>query len=353
MVKCPKCGSAVAAAKFCGDCGEKLPKQDAAPPKDKPVHDKAKQVAHTANDDSAREPANAAGKKAVKIPNSVVYVVIALASIALICLIAFYPQGGDTGKQPDAAYSGVCGDGACNNGEDCGTCAGDCACQSGYECTNNKCVEADACGDGACDSGETCRSCPSDCGVCKSAVGEGCARSSDCSGGYCFNGTCRSSPPGCGDGHCDANETRLTCTADCGEPIGEGLNCLRNGDCISGYCVNKVCRDSSSYKQNATPSGYSVSWSPLSGEGFWMLFPTAPEGESSTGIPYAPGGLYGLTITCVDGACRRYDYWRDYAAKHCLENVGGMSPQDIRAAARDPTQNCERFNASEAVGTAW
>jgi len=47
-----------------------------------------------------------------------------------------------------------CGDGACNNGETCTSCAGDCGACSSY------------CGDSTCDEDESCSTCSDDCGAC-------------------------------------------------------------------------------------------------------------------------------------------------------------------------------------------
>lgn len=47
----------------------------------------------------------------------------------------------------------VCGDGACNGAETCGTCAKDCG-------------PCPTCGDHACNGKETCSTCPTDCGAC-------------------------------------------------------------------------------------------------------------------------------------------------------------------------------------------
>src|SRR5262245_54247705 len=63
------------------------------------------------------------------------------------------------------ALEGECGDGACGEGEDCGSCSADCgACPW--------------CGDGTCNGTEDCGSCSSDCGAC----------------------------PWCGDGTCNGTE---------------------------------------------------------------------------------------------------------------------------------------------------
>ncbi|MBM4356229.1 MAG: CHAP domain-containing protein, partial [Deltaproteobacteria bacterium] len=87
----------------------------------------------------------------------------------------------------------VCGDGKCNNGENCASCPGDCG---------------GCCGNGACDNGENCASCAQDCGGC-------------CGNGACDNGENCASCPGdcgqcCGNGACDFGESCSSCEKDCG-----------------------------------------------------------------------------------------------------------------------------------------
>lgn len=62
--------------------------------------------------------------------------------------------GGNGGGTPGPE----CGDGQCNNGETCESCAGDCG-------------QCDPCGNGQCDNGETCETCASDCGACDTCAG--------------------------------------------------------------------------------------------------------------------------------------------------------------------------------------
>jgi len=100
------------------------------------------------------------------------------------------------------------------------------------------------CGDGHCDSGETCSNCSSDCGKCN---GVSCTSASQCQGGYCVNGKCRSKSTHCGDGHCDSGETCSNCSSDCGVcgPVcGDGScdsgencsNCKKDCACTAGGC---------------------------------------------------------------------------------------------------------------------
>ncbi|MEM7820491.1 MAG: DUF4398 domain-containing protein, partial [Candidatus Aenigmatarchaeota archaeon] len=46
--------------------------------------------------------------------------------------------------------------------------------------------------------------------------GESCTSPSDCLGGYCVHGICRSSSTYCGDNYCDSGEDCASCSADCG-----------------------------------------------------------------------------------------------------------------------------------------
>ncbi|MEM7821186.1 MAG: hypothetical protein QW751_03245, partial [Candidatus Aenigmatarchaeota archaeon] len=46
--------------------------------------------------------------------------------------------------------------------------------------------------------------------------GSNCTSPSDCLGGYCVHGICRSSSTYCGDNYCDSGEDCASCSADCG-----------------------------------------------------------------------------------------------------------------------------------------
>ena len=97
----------------------------------------------------------------------------------------------------------TCGNGTCDPGETCATCA-DCGTCAGR------------CGDGVCDPDESCSTCPFDCGPCAALcgdhacdywAGENCK---DCAA------DCGACPAGCGDGTCAATESCATCPLDCG-----------------------------------------------------------------------------------------------------------------------------------------
>ena len=128
-----------------------------------------------------------------------------------------------------------CGNGACEAGENCTTCPQDCPCPPGQQCNNGVCEAL--CGNGFCgDPGENCTTCPQDCP---------CPPGEQCVGGVCGCGngacdgseTCQTCPVDCGpccpNGACDFGETCTTCPQDCPCPPGE--------QCVGGVCV--VCRE--------------------------------------------------------------------------------------------------------------
>jgi MYXO-CTERM domain-containing protein len=99
----------------------------------------------------------------------------------------------------------VCGNGKCENNENCSNCSQDCG---------------SCCGNGACDNGENCGSCSKDCGSC-------------CGNGQCDNGencsTCdKDCGKCCGNGACDYGEQCETCPTDC--------KCLPSGE-LSPTCA--------------------------------------------------------------------------------------------------------------------
>ncbi|KAL3816827.1 hypothetical protein ACHAXA_008690, partial [Cyclostephanos tholiformis] len=104
-----------------------------------------------------------------------------------------------------------CGNGMCDNGENCNTCPVDCGvCPSPTSTPTPPITSAPSvkipCGNGICDNGENCNTCPVDCGVCPSP-------------------TSTPTPPltsapsvkiPCGNGICDNGENCFTCPFDCG-----------------------------------------------------------------------------------------------------------------------------------------
>ncbi len=149
-------------------------------------------------------------------------------------------------------------DGACEAGEDCTSCPGDCFSGSGATCGNGVCEAGD---------GEDCVSCPQDCQgktggkpasrfCCGDGDGPGPLPCSDpvcTSGGYqctdvpavpscCGDALCEGiedgfnceldcgPPPTCGDASCDPGEDSCSCAADCGAPPATEVSCTDGAD---------------------------------------------------------------------------------------------------------------------------
>jgi hypothetical protein len=80
------------------------------------------------------------------------------------------------------------------------------------------------CGNGTCEAGETCSSCATDCGSCQPQCGNGtCEAGETCSSCATDCGSCQ---PQCGNGTCEAGETCSSCATDCGSCQTE---CVPNG----------------------------------------------------------------------------------------------------------------------------
>ncbi|MBN1641190.1 MAG: hypothetical protein JXA09_08135 [Anaerolineae bacterium] len=177
---------------------------------------------------------------------------------------------GDCGPPPATETS-------CTDGED-NDCDGLTDCDDSHDCGSDPACQ---CGNGACEAGEDCQTCPGDCisgssggtceacfkGVCDGAChpvkeGPDCA---DCAPGYCCgDGVCEGAedgtncaidcgaPPVCGDGTCDSGETSCNCAADCGLPLttevtycSDGLDndCDGAADCGDSDCASDPACD--------------------------------------------------------------------------------------------------------------
>jgi hypothetical protein len=188
----------------------------------------------------------------------------------------------DTPNTPETC----CGDGVCNDDEECASCSIDCI--SGT-------ILGTRCGNGICEDGENCNNCSSDCasrtngpgpyryccaggpsgdcsaggcsncdttaatddiefccgdGVCNEdgVLGESnencaidCTNSSTCGDGTCNADesfiTCPSDCTSCGNGVCDNGENTTTCPTDC-PPLCRGKNegCVSGIQCCSNWC---------------------------------------------------------------------------------------------------------------------
>lgn len=163
-------------------------------------------------------------------------------------------------------------DGACEAGEVCTDCPGDCASSSGATCGNGVCEAGD---------GEDCVSCAADCRGRQSGkpsnrycCGDGggqnpvsCASSICSTDGWqctdtaaapacCGDGVCEGPEDGsfcevdcgplpfCGDGTCDANETPCSCASDCGATPSTEISCTdgEDNDCDGAVdCSDSDC----------------------------------------------------------------------------------------------------------------
>jgi len=137
------------------------------------------------------------------------------------------PDGAEdpTGEFPKSCFGDIpvaeCGDGTCDAGEDCETCADDCACADGEECVAGECVVPVGCGDGACGEDENCETCADDCPC---ADGENCVA-----------GECVGCAPSCEGKDCGADG----CGGECGT-CEDGFTCSIAGVCEADAPIDDV-----------------------------------------------------------------------------------------------------------------
>ncbi len=131
--------------------------------------------------------------------------------------------------ESDVDCGGVCP--ACGDGSGCVT---DSDCTSGW-CLNGTCNTA-SCTDVLRNQDETDIDCGGVCPAC--GDGSGCIIDSDCISGWCFNGTCIS--VSCSDGVRNQDETDIDCGGSC-PPCSNGSGCITDSDCTSGWCFNGTC----------------------------------------------------------------------------------------------------------------
>ncbi len=163
----------------------------------------------------------------------------------------------------------TCSDVAKNGSETDVDCGGSCVGSASKKCAFNKMCSINAdCIGGSCPSGTCVATCTDtvkdgtetgvDCGgSCapglKCADTVGCAVDGDCTNGYCrlSDHTCRT--PTCADGVKNGGETGTDCGGTCvaTNTCGNGMGCVAQGDCTSGFCSGNVCFAASC--NNGTP----------------------------------------------------------------------------------------------------
>ena len=128
------------------------------------------------------------------------------------------------------AQTDLCGDGLCDLGEDCWTCATDCGDCMPY-CGNGILESSEGCDDGNLSSGDGCTS---DCML------------EECGNAFCDSGTCTSCPTDCtpGERRCGGNRGIQECTVTatgCRDWV-DVANCLEGESCREGVCI-PPCQD--------------------------------------------------------------------------------------------------------------
>eukprot|EP00547_Thalassionema_nitzschioides_P016475 CAMPEP_0194236434 /NCGR_PEP_ID=MMETSP0158-20130606/3674_1 /TAXON_ID=33649 /ORGANISM="Thalassionema nitzschioides, Strain L26-B" /LENGTH=388 /DNA_ID=CAMNT_0038970185 /DNA_START=236 /DNA_END=1399 /DNA_ORIENTATION=- len=169
------------------------------------------------------------------------------------------PVDGNTCNGQERCNGGVCEQGpslTCNSLEVCSLCPNECTSQDSGEAV---------CGNGVCEDGENCLDCPRDCNRIQNKQQNQrfcCARgpTDSCGDNRCTESgfSCTADPIGdpitlcCGDGICEGSETFATCPNDCTAPVptpapvnlpttsatADCAFCSATGDRCCGTCVD-------------------------------------------------------------------------------------------------------------------
>lgn len=157
------------------------------------------------------------------------------------------PEPADGGTPDASAPAPTCSDGAKNGDEtdvDCGGACPKCpngkACLDASDCTGGICKDgrcrSASCSDGSKNGSETDIDCGGDCAKC--GTGGACAVASDCESGVCSQGACAA--PSCSDSVKNGTETDVDCGGSC-NACATGKACALATDCSSGVCTKGVC----------------------------------------------------------------------------------------------------------------
>jgi len=148
--------------------------------------------------------------------------------------------------QNNVCQAAACGDMVQNGTEtdvDCGGSCGDCVdgkmCMMETDCLSQVCTgmvcAVPACNDMKKNGMETDVDCGGPCPLdCANMLI--CASNADCQSGFCNPMTLVCAAPACNDGFPNGDETDTDCGGSCMNDCMNGLNCMMDGDCTSGYC---------------------------------------------------------------------------------------------------------------------
>jgi hypothetical protein len=132
-------------------------------------------------------------------------------------------------------------------GGSCGaTCQTDEGCDDGDDCAEGVCdpatltCSAPTCGDGVQNGDETDTDCGGSCGA-TCTDGEACDDAADCVSGVCDPAALTCTPPSCGDGVQNGDETDTDCGGSCGATCEPGESCTDGDDCMSAGCDGGTC----------------------------------------------------------------------------------------------------------------
>lgn len=229
----------------------------------------------------------------------------------------------------DCAIPASCGNGSCDNGETCWTCAQDCPCAEGQLCgvMTQQCSSSE-CGNGTCEDGESCSSCAADCGCSGGLVCSMGACVSDPCGGITYEGCCDGSVSvycedgdlvrvDCGTSGCgwDSQSEYYDCSQSGSDPSGEFLfECRGNYDYPLG-CSDRECGDNGGgFSCGTCEEGKECSPEGLCVEGCRPFCGTNECGDDGCG---GTCGTCAEGVACVEGLCD------DGCVPDCADRVCG------------------------------
>ncbi len=173
---------------------------------------------------------------------------------------------------PDLMPLPTCSNSMLDPGEtdvDCGgpcapalTCADTKGCLVNGDCTNGYCRLSDhtcrtpTCADGVKNGGETGTDCGGTCVATNTCGnGMGCVAQGDCTSGFCSGNVCFAAS--CNNGTPDVGETDTDCGGTCPK-CADTKSCLTSSDCTNANCLNLVCQPFSALAPCGTAAMYTL-----------------------------------------------------------------------------------------------